>query len=149
QQAPRPGTPLGVYVHVPFCRKRCRFCYFKVYTERSSAEVRAYVDGIAREAAMYAGRPFVGERALSYVYVGGGTPSYLSSDQIRALFAGLRASFDWDASAELTYECEPGTVRLPKIEALRELGVTRVSLGVESFDDGLLELNGRAHEARH
>ncbi|MCB9681700.1 MAG: coproporphyrinogen III oxidase family protein [Alphaproteobacteria bacterium] len=146
---PRPDTPLGLYVHVPFCRKRCRFCYFKVYTERPSAEIRAYVEGLAAEAALYARRRVVDGRKLAYVYVGGGTPSYLSGDQIRQLFDGLRASFDWDTTAELTYECEPGTVRPAKMEALAAHGVTRVSLGVESWDEALLELNGRAHGARH
>lgn len=149
QRPPDHGTPLGLYVHVPFCRKRCRFCYFKVYTERPASEIRAYVDALAREAARYARYPFVQDRRLTYVYVGGGTPSYLSGDQIRELFAGLRRSFVWDDRAELTYECEPGTVREPKVRALRDLGVTRVSLGVEAWDDRVLELNGRAHLSRH
>ncbi|MCB9664636.1 MAG: coproporphyrinogen III oxidase family protein [Alphaproteobacteria bacterium] len=143
--APRPGTPLGAYVHVPFCRKRCRFCYFKVYTEKPAAELRRYVDGVLAEARLYAARPLVGGRLLDFLYVGGGTPSYLSSDQIDGLLGGLRAALPWSAGAELTYECEPGTVRAQKIAVLVEHGVSRVSLGVEAWDDHVLEVNGRAH----
>lgn len=146
---PRPGVPLGAYVHVPFCRQRCRFCYYKVYTEAPGSEVRDYVEGVLAEARLYADRAVVGGRALSYLYVGGGTPSYLSSEQIRVLLGGLRATLPWAPGAELTFECEPGTVRAPKVEALVEAGVTRVSLGVESWDEGVLSLNGRAHEAKH
>lgn len=144
-----PGTPLGLYVHVPFCRKRCRFCYFKVYTERPSAEIRAYVDALGTEAARYAERAFVGDRALSYVYVGGGTPSYLSGDQIRQMFDEIRAPFRWRDQVEVTFECEPGTVRAPKMQTLADLGVTRVSLGVENWDAHVLEVNGRAHTDQH
>ncbi len=148
-QAPESGTPLGAYVHIPFCRKRCRFCYYKVYTEVSGAEIRDYVEGVLEEARLYATHARVKGRPLSYLYVGGGTPSYLSSDQIRELLGGLQQILPWAPGAELTFECEPGTVRAPKIEALVELGVTRVSLGVESWDEGVLALNGRAHEAKH
>lgn len=150
-----PGTaaerarPLGAYLHVPFCRKRCRFCYFKVFTEVPAAEVRAYVDTVLDEARLYAAKPAIAGRTLSYLYVGGGTPSYLSSDQIHELLAGVRAILPLAPDAELTFECEPGTVRLPKMEALVANGVTRVSLGVESFDERVLELNGRAHQATH
>lgn len=148
-RAPVPGTPLGLYVHVPFCRKRCRFCYFKVYTETPAAEVRSYVEALGQEAALYAARAFVGGRRPGFVYFGGGTPSYLSGDQLRELFATVRAVFPWGDEAEVTFECEPGTLRQAKVDALRELGVTRLSLGVESFTDALLELNGRAHGERH
>src|SRR5262245_56254627 len=77
-KAPRPGTPLGLYVHIPFCRKRCHFCYFKVYTDKDSAEIRGYLDALLQELALYAGRSFVGGRKPAFVYFGGGTPSYLS-----------------------------------------------------------------------
>lgn len=144
---PVPGTSLGAYVHVPFCRKRCRFCYFKVFTEQPAAELRAYVDTVLDEAALYAGTPAHGGRELAYLYVGGGTPSYLSSGMITELLSGLRERLPLAADAELTYECEPGTVRPAKMEALVAQGVSRVSLGIETWDEALLELNGRAHTA--
>lgn len=144
--APAPDdVPLGVYVHVPFCRKRCRFCYFKVYTEIPAATIRAYVDDLAVEAAARASRARLAGRRARFVYFGGGTPSFLSQDQLRQLFGAVRTSFAVTDDAEITFECEPGTLREDKLRTLRELGVTRLSIGVESFDPAVLELNGRAH----
>ena len=145
---PRPGTPLGIYVHIPFCRKRCHFCYFKVYTDKDSAGVKAYLDALLAELKMQASRPFVGGRRPAFVYFGGGTPSYLSVDQLRALTDGMKSLLPWDAVEEVTFECEPGTLTEHKLKAIRELGVTRLSLGVENFDDHILEINGRAHHAK-
>src|SRR5262245_41466521 len=79
---PQPGVPLGIYAHIPFCRKRCHFCYFKVYTDKDSAEIRGYLDALLHEMALYSGGQFVGGRKPNFVYFGGGTPSYLSVDQL-------------------------------------------------------------------
>jgi len=147
ERAPAPGVPLGLYVHIPFCRKRCDFCYFKVYTNKNSKDIEQYVAAVLRELELIAARPFVGGRTPSFVYFGGGTPSYLSEQQLRALFAGLQERLPWTAAREVAFECEPGTLSEPKLRALRELGVTRLSLGVENFDPGILELNNRAHRA--
>lgn len=147
-RAPAPGTPLGLYVHIPFCRKRCHFCYFKVYTDKDSAEIRHYLDAVGRELELYARQPFIGGRKPLFVYFGGGTPSYLSPDQLRHLVGRLQAWLPWDAVEEVTFECEPGTLTDHKLAAIRELGVTRLSLGIENFDDHILEVNGRAHRSR-
>jgi oxygen-independent coproporphyrinogen-3 oxidase len=143
--APRPQTPLGLYLHVPFCRKRCKFCYFKVYTEKNSAEVRRYLDALAREVELHAATAAVRGRPLEFVYVGGGTPSFISATQLRGLVQRVRAALPWDGAQEITFECEPGTLTRQKLEAIREVGVSRLSLGVENFDDRILEENGRAH----
>lgn len=140
--------PLGLYVHIPFCRKRCHFCYFKVYTDKDSQEIRAYLDALLQELAMYAGKPFVGGRRPRFVYFGGGTPSYLSADQLRHLTDGLKRLLPWDEVEEVTFECEPGTLTDHKLEVIRALGVTRLSLGIEHFDDHILEINGRAHRSK-
>ncbi|MBX7105808.1 MAG: radical SAM protein, partial [Gemmataceae bacterium] len=84
-------------------------------------------------------------RHLDFVYFGGGTPSYLSATQLRSLMTRLQAILPWDKAREVTFECEPGTLQLHKLQALRELGVTRLSLGIENFSDRVLEINGRAH----
>ena len=136
---------LGLYLHVPFCRKRCKFCYFRVYTDTSASDVERYSQGLAREAELVAAQLAVAGRTLRYVYFGGGTPSFLSVKQLERLVAGLHRSFGWNDAEEVTFECEPGTLSEPKVKALRELGVTRLSLGVENFDDSILEANGRAH----
>jgi oxygen-independent coproporphyrinogen-3 oxidase len=142
---PQPGTPLGLYLHIPFCRKRCKFCYFRVYTDKNARDVETYLDAIEKEVALYSRMPIVGGRHVHFVYFGGGTPSYLSAAQLRGLFEKVQAIFPWDKAEEVTFECEPGTLQQHKLETLRELGVTRLSLGIENFGDKILEANGRAH----
>ncbi len=144
----RPGTPLGIYVHIPFCRKRCHFCYFKVYTDKDSAAIRGYIDALLAEMSYYARQPFVSRRKPAFVYFGGGTPSYLSVDQLHQLTDGMKSLLPWDEVQEVTFECEPGTLTDHKLKALREIGITRLSLGIENFDDHILEINGRAHHSR-
>lgn len=144
---PAADTPLGLYFHIPFCRKRCHFCYFKVYTDKRSADIRAYIGALKKEMSMYAGKPVFGGRKPSFIYFGGGTPSYLSARQLRDLTDGLKAELTWDEAREVAFECEPGTLSGDKLDVLREIGVTRLSLGVENFDDSILEINGRAHRS--
>jgi oxygen-independent coproporphyrinogen III oxidase len=143
--APAPGAPLGLYLHIPFCRKRCKFCYFRVYTDKNAKDIEVYLDALLKEVSLLAAKPVVGDRPLHYVYFGGGTPSYLSASQLRGLMERLKAALPWEGAEEVTFECEPGTLQQHKLEALRELGVTRLSLGVENFDPKILEYNGRAH----
>jgi oxygen-independent coproporphyrinogen-3 oxidase len=145
ETVPDPATPLGLYLHVPFCRKRCKFCYFRVYTDKNARDVETYVDALVKEVGLYSRLPCVGGRPLKYVYFGGGTPSYLSATQLRDLMGRLKAVLPWDGAEEVTFECEPGTLQQHKLETLRELGVTRLSLGIENFDPKILEFNGRAH----
>jgi oxygen-independent coproporphyrinogen III oxidase len=145
QQPPRPETPLGLYLHIPFCRKRCKFCYFRVYTDKNARDVEVYLNALAKEVELYSRQPVVDGRPLYFFYFGGGTPSYLSVAQLHALTNQLRRSLPWDQAAEVTFECEPGTLQQHKLAALKEIGVTRLSLGVENFGDKILEANGRAH----
>lgn len=142
---PRPGAPIGLYLHIPFCRKRCKFCYFRVYTDKDSSEIGTYLDALASEVELYAGKPAVAGRPLKFVYFGGGTPSYISVKQLESLVSRVKAAIPWDGVQEVTFECEPGTLTRSKLEAIREIGVTRLSLGIESFDDEILKENGRAH----
>ena len=145
ERAPAPDTPLGIYTHIPFCRKRCHFCYFRVYTDKDSEAIKSYLDAMLAELTIYANKPFIGGRKPSFVYFGGGTPSYLSSSQLFHLTDGMKALLPWDEVKEVTFECEPGTLTDKKLKTLHEIGVTRLSLGVENFDDHILEINGRAH----
>ncbi|HEY2952629.1 MAG TPA: coproporphyrinogen-III oxidase family protein [Verrucomicrobiae bacterium] len=148
ERPPKPATPLGIYVHIPFCRKRCHFCYFKVYTDKDSSAIRSYIDAVIRELNFYAAKPFLGGRKVNFVYFGGGTPSFLSVDQLRHLTEAMKAALPWDEVEEVTFECEPGTLTDHKLKAIRDLGITRLSLGVENFDDHILEINGRAHHSK-
>jgi oxygen-independent coproporphyrinogen-3 oxidase len=143
--SPEPGTPLGLYLHIPFCRKRCKFCYFRVYTDKNARDVETYIDALVKEVSLCARSPIVGGRPLKYVYFGGGTPSYLSAGQLSGLMERLQAVLPWTGVEEVTFECEPGTLQQHKLVTLRSLGVTRLSLGIENFDPKILEFNGRAH----
>ncbi|HYF48230.1 MAG TPA: coproporphyrinogen-III oxidase family protein [Planctomycetota bacterium] len=145
ERSPAPDTSLGVYVHIPFCRKRCHFCYFRVYTDKDSLQIKSYLDALGRELEMFAARPFIGGRKPGFIYFGGGTPSYLSSEQLTALTEKMKSLLPWDEAEEVTFEAEPGTLTEHKLKIIRGLGVTRLSLGVEHWDDEILSLNGRAH----
>ena len=140
-------APLGLYLHIPFCRKRCHFCYYRVYTGKNADEVTEYLDLLGREWELYATQPAIAGRPLRFVYFGGGTPSFLSVRQLRGLVDRLSSATPWGDAEEITFECEPGTLTESKLASIRELGITRLSLGIEHFDDQVLELNGRAHRS--
>jgi oxygen-independent coproporphyrinogen-3 oxidase len=145
---PDPGTVLGIYLHIPFCRKRCHFCYFKVSTDNDASEIEAYLDAIIRELTLYSQKPFIGGRKPRFVYFGGGTPSYISSRQLSRMVDAMKRLLPWDEAEEITFECEPGTLTEGKLRVIQELGVSRLSLGIENFDDHILRINGRAHGAK-
>lgn len=142
---PLEDTPLGLYLHIPFCRKRCKFCYFKVFTDNNAKDIERYVSALSREIELVSKQQVMGGRPFRFVYFGGGTPSYLSSKQLTSLVDRLRENIDWSLAEEVTFECEPGTLQENKVKTLKELGVTRLSLGIENFSDQILEENGRAH----
>lgn len=129
---------LGLYVHVPFCSSTCDFCAF--YQEKPGrGDFDRYVDGIGRELDLLAG-----PLPVTTVFWGGGTPGLLPPAQIRRLGEVLRAAMV-DAPVEWSIEMTPGCVTKPRLEALAEIGVTRVSLGAQSFQPKLLEALGRMH----
>ena len=147
--SPQPvDTDLGVYFHIPFCRKRCHFCYFRVYTDKNASEINAYLDAGIKEFERYSRTSYLAGRKPRFVYFGGGTPSYLSIDQLTDLTNRMKDLFPWDETEEVAFEAEPGTLTEKKLEALRDIGVTRLSLGIENFDDHILEVNGRAHRSK-
>jgi oxygen-independent coproporphyrinogen III oxidase len=144
-QPPRVADPLGLYLHIPFCRKRCLFCYFKVYTDKNASEIETYLDALIKENELYSRTAAFQGRQLRFAYFGGGTPSYISDKQLRYLVEGLNRHVSWANAEEVTFECEPGTLNKTKLQTLKEIGVTRLSIGVEHFDDEILAANGRAH----
>src|SRR6202043_146762 len=141
ERPPAAQTPLGVYLHIPFCRKRCHFCYFKVYTDKNASEVERYLDAAIQELTLYSRKPFIGGRKPKFIYFGGGTPSYISSRQLSHMVDGMKRLLPWDEAEEVTFECEPGTLTEGKLTVIKELGVTRLSLGIENFDDHILQIN--------
>ncbi len=147
ERAPHPNTELGVYLHIPFCRRRCHFCYFRVYTDKNASEIMRYIESAIAEIKLYGQKAFIGGRKPKFVYFGGGTPSYLSTSQLKYLTDSMKEVLPWDSAEEITFECEPGTLTEAKVKVIRGIGVTRLSLGVEHFDERILKLNGRAHGA--
>jgi oxygen-independent coproporphyrinogen-3 oxidase len=147
-QPPAPGSTLGLYCHIPFCRKRCHFCYFKVYTDKNASEVESYLDHAIEELKLYSQRPVIDGRKPKFIYFGGGTPSYISSKQLTHLVQEMKRLLPWADDAEVTFECEPGTLTDGKLQVIKDLGITRLSLGIENFDDAILKGNGRAHASR-
>ncbi len=139
---------VGLYLHIPFCRKRCPFCYYRVYTDKNGRDVEAYLEALAGEVALYVRRPRLNGRHFDFVYFGGGTPSFLSSRQLRQFADRIAPYLAGGAAREVTFECEPGTLSRGKLDTIRAIGVTRLSLGVEHFDDDILQANGRAHKSR-
>src|SRR5437588_5262973 len=100
---PRPAAPLGLYLHIPFCRKRCKFCYFRVYTDKNARDVETYLKALTREVELYSQTPAIKGRPLHFVYFGGGTPSYLSVSQLQGLVANLKRYIPWDGVDEVTF----------------------------------------------
>ncbi len=138
------GGPFGLYVHVPFCVKRCDYCYYLAYDDRA-AEVERYLGAVEGEAALYSRAAYLSGRRPDFVYFGGGTPSLLTAARIRQLVGGLQRVFPWTEVREATFECAPRTASEDRLEALRELGITRVSLGIQQLDDEVLRRSGRVH----
>jgi oxygen-independent coproporphyrinogen-3 oxidase len=135
--------PWGLYVHVPFCRRKCRYCDF--YSIASRSLIPAYLDAVDREARFYVDA--LG--SVSTLYVGGGTPSLLDPAQLRVLFDALHDAFDIAPSAEITLEVNPESLDQSYLGQIRRLGVNRLSLGVQSLDDRVLEFLGRSHRVSH
>jgi oxygen-independent coproporphyrinogen-3 oxidase len=140
-----PDHPIrpGIYVHLPYCRVRCSYCTFVVSTDASSAE--AYQDALLREIALLA--PEAEGAAFDSVYLGGGTPSLTPAALLARLLDGIRESFGVVAGAEITLEANPEDVSPTAARDWAAAGVTRVSVGVQSFDDRELAAVGRRHDA--
>ncbi len=135
--------PAGLYVHLPYCRSRCGYCSFVVSTEVSSRN--AYLDALDREMSVVA--PEAQGETFDSLYLGGGTPSLLPARDVARLAEGLRAHFDVVASAEVTLEANPDDVTSERAREWMAAGVTRVSVGVQSFRDEELQAVGRSHDA--
>ena len=137
----------ALYVHVPYCRHRCYYCDFNTYLLDPQGKER-YLAALERELALLAADPWLEERPLVSVYVGGGTPSLLEPQEIERLFGAVRRHFRLAPGAEITVECNPGTLDAGRLDALRAAGVNRLSLGLQAVQDRLLAAIGRDHTWR-
>ncbi len=134
----------ALYVHIPFCETKCTYCAFDSYPGLSHL-YRTYVDALRSEMAR-TGRELGRVRASS-LYLGGGTPTTLSAGLLRQVLGACREYLGLSEGLEITSEANPGTVDAPYLSSLKQMGINRLSLGVQTFDDGLLRVLGRAHSA--
>ncbi|KEQ27143.1 radical SAM family heme chaperone HemW [Paenibacillus tyrfis] len=139
----RTQTPQAVYIHIPFCTNKCHYCDFNSYVLKGQP-VMDYLDALEREMERTVQAVPPGE--IETIFVGGGTPTVLTPEQMEVFLRRVRAYFpDWSPQLEFTMEANPGTTDLEKLQAMKEGGVNRISFGVQSFDNGLLEGIGRIH----
>jgi len=134
----------GVYIHIPFCKSFCSYCDFYSVTDCSKTE--AFVEAVTREAAIRSG--YLYNETVDTVYLGGGTPSLLSETQAERIMAAVRSNFRIGSDPEITVEVNPDDIKPGYISSLSALGVNRVSVGVQSWDDGRLKYLGRRHTAQ-
>jgi oxygen-independent coproporphyrinogen-3 oxidase len=148
----RPGTlqltalpPLSLYVHLPWCIRKCPYCDFNSH-EMRAAELpeQRYLDALMAD--LEAALPLIWGRTVHSIFIGGGTPSLFSPDAIDRLLGGIRARLRLAADCEITLEANPGTFERDRFRAFRAAGVTRLSVGVQSFNDGFLSALGRVHD---
>jgi len=132
---------IALYIHFPFCRRRCSYCSFVSYQGRE-ADIPVYVKALNKELAMRADR-----QRVHSIYFGGGTPSLLSPEQVREILSTVYSLFAVEAGAEVTLEANPGTIDRRYLTAVKAIGINRLSLGMQSLDDNELALLGRIHTA--
>ncbi len=137
-------TPLGIYVHIPFCRSKCRYCDFYSVTEMDTALADSYLDALCdhiRETG-----PLTPAYQVDTIYFGGGTPSYFGAERLAAILSAIRRAFDVASDAEITFEANPDSISPRFLRRLKGEGFNRVSLGVQCADDAILEAIGRPHD---
>jgi oxygen-independent coproporphyrinogen-3 oxidase len=138
--------PLSLYVHLPWCIKKCPYCDFNSH-EMARAELpeQRYIDALIAD--LEASLPLIWGRSVHSIFIGGGTPSLFSPAAIDRLLADIRARLRLDADCEITLEANPGTFEKDRFKAFRSAGVTRLSVGVQSFNDAHLKALGRVHDS--
>ena len=132
----------GIYIHIPFCLKKCKYCDFNSYRMNIN-EKKRYLKALEKEIEMYS-EEFKGKKADT-VFLGGGTPSILKAEEIERLFEVIRKNLNISENAEITMECNPGTLDREKLEAMKRAGVNRLSIGLQAVQNNILDYIGRVH----
>jgi putative oxygen-independent coproporphyrinogen III oxidase len=141
------NIPLSLYLHFPYCWSKCRYCAFNSIRYDKPQSLR-FLEALKMEISRYGRLIRFADRRISTIYMGGGTPSIFAADQILKVLDDCRREFTLEGNVEITMEANPGTVDLDKLMLLKSGGVTRLSLGIESFQDDELVMLGRAHSSR-
>jgi putative oxygen-independent coproporphyrinogen III oxidase len=138
--------PLALYVHIPWCVRKCPYCDFNSHEARAPIDERGYIDALLAD--LDRDLSHANGRALQSIFIGGGTPSLFAPESIDRLLSGVRARLAVVPELEITLEANPGTVEQGRFAEYRSAGINRLSIGVQSFHDGLLESLGRIHGRR-
>ena len=133
---------LGLYIHIPFCISKCKYCDFNSY-KLNLDEKRKYLNALQKEMKFY--KEEVRGKEIDTIFIGGGTPSILNQDEIKFLFDNIKNNFNIKNNAEITMECNPGTLTLNKLKIMKECGVNRLSIGLQAVQNNHLEYIGRIH----
>ena len=141
-------VPLGVYIHIPFCTGRCGYCHYVTCIRPSKTLISRYLSSLAKELSLLTVLGVFENRPLSFIHVGGGTPTFLPNNRVGELMQRLAEVCRMENDAEVTWEASAETAAKRKLACLRENGVTRLSIGVQSFDDELLKMCKRRHDAK-
>lgn len=136
--------PLSLYIHIPWCVRKCPYCDFNSHTASDKLPEMAYVDALLADLEQEC--PLVWGRTVQSIFIGGGTPSLFSADAYDRLFSGLRALLPLKTDAEITLEANPGTFEAARFRDYRQLGINRLSIGIQSFNNAALEKLGRIHD---
>ena len=136
--------PLSLYVHLPWCLKKCPYCDFNSHEVADEMPEQRYIDALVAD--LEASLPLIWGRSVHSIFIGGGTPSLFSPQAIDRLLGAIRARLRLDAACEITLEANPGTFEKDRFKAFRSAGVNRLSVGVQSFDDDHLKVLGRVHD---
>jgi oxygen-independent coproporphyrinogen-3 oxidase len=136
--------PIGLYIHIPFCLKKCNYCDFVSYPY-DAGSAASYVYALKKEMALYAAKLPPEHKTLRSIYIGGGTPTVLPAHLMTEILTAVRSNYAWPGDIEVTVEVNPGTVDGAKLSALRGAGVNRLSLGAQAVQERLLTLLGRRH----
>jgi oxygen-independent coproporphyrinogen-3 oxidase len=143
------AKPLCLYLHIPFCTQRCAFCYYKTVDLKERPEVEGYVEILCKEIEMVSDRFDLANRPIHAVYFGGGTPSLLKEPQLVKIVEALHKNFKYfENKKQFSFEAEPLTISKSKLETLANLGVNRLSMGMQSFVDEIIKLSGRGHDEK-
>lgn len=137
--------PLSLYIHVPWCVRKCPYCDFNSHAIQNDLPESAYLNALLED--LDQDLEFASGRTVETVFIGGGTPSLMSGDFYRKLFKGLRARLTFAPDAEITLEANPGTLEEGRFEAFRDTGINRLSIGVQSFNPAHLKALGRIHDS--
>lgn len=139
-----PLIPLSLYIHIPWCVRKCPYCDFNSHEKSEALPERAYVEALLFDLDMQKGG--IEGRTIETIFIGGGTPSLFSPDSLETLLKGVQSRVPVAHDAEITLEANPGTAEASKFNRYREIGLTRLSIGIQSFDHDILKKIGRIHD---